>query len=85
MVMPVCPHSFFNRAIIYGPEEKIKITNLSDALLNISVDGRLFDSIAYGEYCEIIKSNRRIKMLTFSESNLFATLSKKIKLLHESV
>jgi len=85
MVTPVCPHSFFNRAIIYGPEECIRITNLSDASLKISVDGRLFSSISRGEYCEIIKSLKRIKMLTLTESNLFATLSKKIKLLHESV
>jgi NAD+ kinase len=85
MVMPVCPHSFFNRAIIYGPEERIRITNLSDVSLNISVDGRLFSSMANGESCEIVRSNRKIKMLTLGESNLFATLSKKIKLLHDSV
>lgn len=85
MVTPVCPHSFFNRAIIYGPEERIRITNLSDVSLNISVDGRLFSSMANGESCEIVRSNRKIKMLTFGESNLFATLSKKIKLLHDSV
>jgi hypothetical protein len=85
MVTPVCPHSFFNRAIIYGPEERIRITNLSDVSLNISVDGRLFSSMANGESCEIVRSNRKIKMLTFGGSNLFATLSKKIKLLHDSV
>ena len=83
MVTPVCPHSFFNRAIVYGPEEKIKITNCSDIRLNISIDGRLFTSIIDGEYCEIKKSARRVKMLTFDESNLFATLSKKIKLMHD--
>lgn len=85
MVTPVCPHSFFNRAIVYGPEEKIRITNLSDISLNISVDGRLFSSLSKDEYCLIQKSDRRVKILTFNESNLFATLSKKIKLLHDSV
>ena len=85
MVTPICPHSFFNRAIVYGPEEKIKITNLSNINLNISVDGRLFSSISKDECCEIKKSDCRVKMLSFSESNLFATLSKKIKLMHDSV
>lgn len=83
MVTPVCPHSFFNRAIVYGPEERIKITNLSDITLNISVDGRLFSSLKKEEYCLINKSNKRVKILTFNESNLFTTLSKKIKLLHD--
>lgn len=83
MVTPLCPHSFFNRSIVYGPEEKIRITNLSDIKLNISVDGRLFSSLPCGESCIIRRSERRVKLLTFSESNLFATLSEKIKLMHD--
>ena len=83
MVTPLCPHSFFNRSIVYGPEEKIKITNLSDIKLNISVDGRLFSSLSNGECCIIKMSNRRVKILTFGESNLFTTLSEKIKLLYD--
>ena len=78
-VTPVCPHSFFNRAIVYGPEEKIKISNASDAALNISIDGRLFTRLLLGDYCVIEKSTKRFKMITFGESNVFSTLSKKIK------
>ena len=85
LVTPVCPHSFFNRAIVYGPEESIRITNLSDTVLNISVDGRIFDSLSRGESCLVKRSSKKIKMITFTESNLFATLSKKIKQLHDSV
>ena len=78
-VTPVCPHSFFNRAIVYGPEETIKVSNSGEAVLNISIDGRLFTKLVRGEYCLISKSKKRIKMITFGESNVFSTLSKKIK------
>ena len=78
-VTPVCPHSFFNRAIVYGPEEKIKVSNISSSVLNVSIDGRLFSKLELSEYCVIEKSEKRLKVITFGESNVFSTLSKKIK------
>ena len=85
MVTPICPHSFFNRAIVYGPEEQIKVTNLGDLALDISIDGRQFCSLLKDESCIVTKNIKKIKMMTFGESNLFTSLSKKIKLLHETV
>lgn len=84
-VTPICPHSFFNRSIVYGPDERIRISNMADSSLNVSVDGRLFDRLVKGESCLIYRSDRRIKMLSFGSTNLFTTLSKKIKLLHDLV
>ena len=85
MVTPICPHSFFNRSIVYGSEDKIKVTNLSDSVLNVSLDGRPFAVIGKDEYCIIYKSKKMIKTITFGDVNTFSTLSHKIKLLHESV
>ena len=84
-VTPICPHSFFNRSIVYGSDEKITISNMADDALNISIDGRLFDRLKKGESCTIYKSDIRLKMFNLEDSNLFSTLSKKIKLLHELV
>ncbi len=78
-VTPVCPHSFFNRAIVYGPEEKIKVSNASDSVMNVSIDGRFFAKLECGDFCVVEKSDKRFKMITFGESNVFSTLSKKIK------
>ena len=78
-VTPVCPHSFFNRSIVYGKDECIKISNSGDQILNISVDGRFFAGLATGEWCVVKKSNSRLKMISFSENNMFAALFKKIK------
>lgn len=84
-VTPICPHSFFNRSIVYAPDEKIIISNMGDEPLNVSIDGRLFDRLGKGESCNIYKSERYLKMLNLEDTNLFSTLSKKIKLLHDLV
>ena len=84
-VTPICPHSFFNRAIVYGPDERIKITNVGTSPLNISVDGRYFDSIASGETCLIYKSSKAFKTLSFGDSNVFTVLSNKINHLNDII
>ena len=84
-VTPICPHSFFNRSIVYGADERITITNMAETSLNISIDARLFDVLKKDESCTVYKSERRLRMINLEDTNLFSTLSKKIKLLHELV
>ncbi len=84
-VTPVCPHSFFDRSVIYGPDERLKISNAGEDPLNISVDGRYFSTLASGEQCVIYKSERRFKMITFTESNMFTTLFNKIKIISDNL
>lgn len=78
---PVSPHSFFNRSIVYGADEELKVSNIGNTLLKVSIDGRLFDSLGNGDYCVIKKSEKRFKMLTFSKNNMFTTLFNKLKIL----
>lgn len=82
---PVCPHTFFNRSIVYGPDDRVSVTNMGYGGLNISIDGRLSDHLDKGDRCSIYRSDKRVKMIAFGHSNLFSTLSKKIKLLHDLV
>ena len=80
---PICPHSFFNRSIIFKAGESIKLKNTSDTVLNISVDGRYFANLSFGEECIVKMHEKRLKMLTFSENNMFATLFKKMRILED--
>lgn len=82
-VTPVCPHSLFNRSIVYDANEEIAISNLKEASLNVSVDGRLFTKLCKNEGCKIKKSDKRLKIITFSENNMFSALFNKIKNLEE--
>ncbi len=84
-ITPICPHSFFNRAIVYGAGERIRISNSGETVLNVSVDGRYFTKIAKGESCSVYKSDKRFKTITFTESNVFTVLSKKINHLNEFI
>lgn len=84
-VTPICPHSFFNRAIVYGPDEHVRISNSGDSVLNVSVDGRYFTKITKGESCLVYKSDKRLKTVAFTKSNVFTVLSKKINHLNEFI
>ena len=85
IVTPVCPHSFFNRSIVYEPDECITVSNAGESVLNVSLDGRLFTKLRHSESCVVHRSSERLKMITFSKNNLFSTLVKKIKVLEDKI
>ena len=80
---PICPHSFFNRSIIFKAAEEIRLKNNSENPLNVSVDGRYFTGIAHGEECIIKMAEKRLKILSFRENNMFSTLFKKMRILED--
>ena len=83
ILTPVCPHSFFNRSIIFGADEKIKVRNVGEGALNVSLDGRIFVRLGRNDYITVERSARSLPMLTFTENNMFETLFKKIRVLEE--
>ena len=83
LVTPIAPHSFFNRSIIFSPNEKLKIENGRDAELKISVDGRLFGTLNAGEECVVRASDKTLKMLSFNQNSNFSTLFKKMRNLED--
>lgn len=80
---PICPHSFFNRSVIFKSSERIKLKNIGSADLNIAVDGRPFSSLKNGDECIVTAAKKRLKVVTFSENNMFSTLFRKMKLLED--
>ena len=83
VVTPICPHSFFNRSIIFKATENIKLNNTGKTLLNLSIDGRYFTNLATGDSCVIRMAEKKLKMLTFSKNNMFSTLFKKMRILED--
>ena len=80
---PICPHSFFNRSIIFRATESIKIKNTSATALNLSVDGRFFVNLKSGDECVIKQADKKLKMLTFSKNSMFATLFRKMRIMED--
>ena len=83
LVTPVCPHSFFNRSIIFSADEELTVRNICDQNLKISVDGRTFATMARGESCVVCCAKRRVRMLTFAENGTFSTLFRKMRILED--
>jgi len=76
---PICPHSFFNRSIIFNENSALAIKNTGKSALKISIDGRLFDVLEVGDECVVTKSEKRLKVLAFNVNNMFSTLFSKMK------
>jgi len=83
VVTPICPHSFFNRSIIFKATENIKLKNTGNTVLNLSIDGRYFTNLANGDACVVQMADKKLKMLTFSKNNMFSTLFKKMRILED--
>ena len=83
LVTPVCPHSFFNRSIIFNSGERITVTNMGDNEMRVSVDGRVAASLKEQEKCTVEVSEKRLSVLTFSQNNMFSTLFKKMRIMED--
>ena len=81
LMTPVSAHSFFNRSVLFNSSEIIKVTNIGDSSLIISVDGRNHGTLSVNEACTIKKSERSIKMLTFTKNSMFTSLFKKMRII----
>ena len=79
LVTPICPHSFFNRSIIFNENSTLTVKNTGKSPLKISIDGRLFEVLQKEEECVITKSDKTLKMLAFNANNMFSTLFSKMK------
>ena len=80
---PICPHSFFNRSIIFKESERITLKNNSKTELNISIDGRYFTNLSAGDGCVIETADKKLKVLAFCENNMFSTLFRKMRILED--
>ncbi len=83
IMTPICPHSFFNRSVLFNSNEEITVKNLGQDPLEVSIDGRRLDELSEGESCAIKKACKKIKILTFSKNSMFANLFKKMGVLEE--
>lgn len=79
LATPICPHSFFNRSIIFKPTEELSVTNEGVESLNVTVDGRFFTKLLPGGVCTVKAAEKKLKMISFNENNMFQALFGKMK------
>ena len=83
LVTPVCPHSFFDRSLIFSDDECLTVSCGSCAPLNIAVDGRPFCVLNVGASCRVQRSEKNLKMITFRKENRMNALFEKMRSIDE--
>ena len=81
-VTPVCPHSFFNRSVIFGRDATLTVENRSplgrDA--TVSLDGKDPLRVPFGGVVTVKRSDRPLKMLSLDRHAVLSTLNRKMQM-----
>ncbi len=83
LVTPVCPHSFFNRSLLFNAKERITVVNIGSGEMNVSIDGRPISRLGVGDECTVEVSKKKLKVLTFSQNDMFSTLFRKMRIMED--
>ena len=77
LVTPVCPHTLFNRSVVFAPTDVIELR--PDDEVRVTVDGVVLDT---GQYSRITvkASGRTVRLLQFHENAFYRILSDKLSI-----
>ena len=80
-VTPICSHSFFNRSILFSASTTVTLKNNSERgqELALLVDGRICEKLFPGDEAHINVSDKKLKMIYFSDSGMLNTLWRKME------
>lgn len=81
-VTPVCPHSFFNRSVIFGRDAVLTVENRSPVGrdVTVSLDGRDRLRLPFGGTVTVRRSDRPLKMLSLDPHAVLSTLNRKMQM-----
>ena len=79
-VTPICPHSFYNRSLIFDTAKPLYVHNTSDTdAIVVTMDGRENFSLSPGDSVMVERSERTLQMISFTDRNLLDLLHQKLK------
>lgn len=81
-VTPVCPHSFFNRSVIFGREAVLTVENRSPLGRDVTValDGRERLRLPFGCAVSVRRSDHPLKMISIDRHAVLSTLNRKMQM-----
>ena len=79
-VTPVCPRSFFSRSLLFAPTSVLRVENTRtrDGDLEVSIDGHMRFSLAFGESITVARSEKSVRILAIKERSLLEILCTKM-------
>ena len=76
---PVCPHSLFNRSVIFGGDTRLTVTIPENKRrVFLTVDGEKPIALSPGDRLEFSRSERAARFVKLGKKNFFDVLSQKI-------
>ena len=77
---PICPHTFFNRAILFDADRLLIIRNAGRTeRLMVTLDGNETIELAQGDELLVSRADTTLKILTLSPHDFLGVLKRKIK------
>ncbi len=78
---PICPHSFFNRPVVFGTRKRLVVCNVSATdSANVSLDGREHFLLAPGDRVWVEVYKKPLRVLVTEPYDFLGTLCKKMKI-----
>lgn len=77
---PICPHTFFNRAILFDASRQLSVRNAGRTeRLMVTLDGHETIELAQGDELLINRAHTTLKILTLDQHDFLGVLKRKIK------
>lgn len=77
---PICPHSFYNRSLIFDTSKPLYVSNTAEEdSISVTMDGRENFLLAPGDTVVVKRSERVLRMISFTEPTLLDLLHQKMK------
>ncbi|MFI3201959.1 MAG: NAD(+)/NADH kinase [Eubacteriales bacterium] len=83
VVTPICPHTIYSRSIILSPEDRIQIEiahgkSHRKQYARVNFDGEYATLLRDGSLVEIMRSERKAKIIKIDQVSFLSTLQKKM-------
>lgn len=77
---PICPHSFFNRSLLYGAQEVLCVRNMSgEDGITVTVDGRENIFLEPQDSVVVERSQTPFYIISFDKKDFISVLQQKMK------
>lgn len=79
-VVPVAPHSLFDRSLVLPPSAIIRVTVERDRPVRVSVDGREIGTMKLGESVEVRSAQNRLGLVRIDNEVFTSRVTRKLRL-----
>lgn len=77
---PICPHTFFNRAILFDADRQLFVRNAGRTeRLMVTLDGNETIELAQGDELVVNRAHTTLEILTLDQHDFLSVLKRKIK------